>query len=509
MVEATRAVEPTGPFHTDAAVEERGKLRRQFRRLDIFFFLLCTLVGIDVYGTIASSGGEAVVWVAVLALLFFVPFALLVAELGSSFPQEGGQYVWVKLAFGQRTAAVNTVVYWLSNPIWLGGLLTIISLATFESFFTPLSSVGGYVFGALFVWAAIASTVLNLRVGKWVPIVGAFARVALMGLFSVSAVVYAAQNGLDLPPAGDFVPTWAGFVGIVPILFFAFIGFEIPNAAGDEMEDPVHDVPAAIARAVGGVLVMYIVPVLLIFIVLGGTPESGLDGFIGAARQVLTVYGGSVSPEGVVTLTGLGSVLAWFVGASIILILLSSGTVWMMGADRSQAVAGFDGSAPRAFGRISARFGTPVTVNLASGVIATLTMVLAFVVADGSNQRYFDVVLGVILLFTILSYLVIFPAAWRLRTVQPDTPRPFRVPGGTAGLRTCVLLTTGFTVFAALAALFPGLLSGGQLLDDTALPEGFSRWEYQLIICVPILFAVLLGLAFYRLGRRTREAVTT
>jgi hypothetical protein len=57
----------------------------------------------------------------VLGAFFFVPYALLTAELGSSFPAEGGAYVWVRLAFGQLAAAVTSVFYWLSNPIWLGG----------------------------------------------------------------------------------------------------------------------------------------------------------------------------------------------------------------------------------------------------------------------------------------------------------------------------------------------------------------------------------------------------
>ncbi len=493
------------PFGTAAATQERSKLRRQFRRRDIVLFLLCTLIGVDVYGTIAAGGAQAVVWMTVLAVFFFVPFGLLVAEVGSAFPHEGGQYVWVKLAFGKRVAAVNTVVYWLSNPLWLGGLLTILAIATFEIFVTTLSQPAKYIFAVLFIWAAIASTILSLRVGKWVPIVGAYARILLMGLFSVATVLYAAQNGFDLPSPAEFTPTWAGFIGILPILFFAFIGFEIPSAAGDEMNDPVRDVPVAIGRAAAGVLVLYAIPVLMIVGVLGGTPESGLDGFIGAVRRVMTAFGGDIAPDGTVTLSGMGTAMSWLSGALIIFVLLTSGTVWMMGADRSQAVAGFDGAAPRWLGHISDRFGTPVAVNLLSGVMATVTMVLAFWVTGGSSQKYFDAVLGVVLLFTILSYLVIFPAVLRLRTTEPDTPRPFMVPGGRWGILMCTTLTTGFTIFAAVVSLFPGLLSGGHLLDDSAVPEGFTRVEYQLVIGVPIILALLTGLAFYAVGQRYRE----
>ena len=56
-----------------AAQTERQKLRKHFGRFDILFFLLCTIVGVDTIGTVASSGAEAFTWLIVLAVVFFVP----------------------------------------------------------------------------------------------------------------------------------------------------------------------------------------------------------------------------------------------------------------------------------------------------------------------------------------------------------------------------------------------------------------------------------------------------
>ncbi len=85
---------------TAAAAAESAKLQRHFGRFDILFFLICTIVGVDTIASVASSGGEAFTWMLVLAVVFFVPQALLFAELGSAFPQEGGPYFWTRLAFG-------------------------------------------------------------------------------------------------------------------------------------------------------------------------------------------------------------------------------------------------------------------------------------------------------------------------------------------------------------------------------------------------------------------------
>src|SRR4029077_15794702 len=111
-------------FETTAtALREKSKLRRHFRRFDMFFYLICTVVTIDTIGAVASNGAQGFTWLIFLGVFFFLPYALSVADLGSAFPQEGGPYVWSRLAFGRPLAAINSVIYWISNPIWIGGVV--------------------------------------------------------------------------------------------------------------------------------------------------------------------------------------------------------------------------------------------------------------------------------------------------------------------------------------------------------------------------------------------------
>jgi amino acid transporter len=128
---------------TTDALQEKKKLRKHFARFDIVFFLICTLVGVDTLGAVASNGPQAFTWLIFMAILFFVPYALLTAELGTAFPEEGGPYIWTRLAFGRRVAAVNGLIYWVSNPIWVGGTLGITALAAIETFFNQGNSLPG------------------------------------------------------------------------------------------------------------------------------------------------------------------------------------------------------------------------------------------------------------------------------------------------------------------------------------------------------------------------------
>src|SRR5260370_19312754 len=115
---------------------ERQKLQRHFGRLDILFFLTCPIVGVDTIATVGQGGGEAFTWMMIFAVVFFVPQALLFAELGSAFPQEGGPYYWTRLAFGHLAGAVNNFLYWITNPVWIGGTLAISCTLPLQGFFT-------------------------------------------------------------------------------------------------------------------------------------------------------------------------------------------------------------------------------------------------------------------------------------------------------------------------------------------------------------------------------------
>ena len=75
-----------------------------------------------------------------LGLMYFIPYAFLTAELGAAFTEEGGPYIWTKLALGQFVSGVNAIIYWISNPIWLGGTLTITAVSVFNEFSSTTSA---------------------------------------------------------------------------------------------------------------------------------------------------------------------------------------------------------------------------------------------------------------------------------------------------------------------------------------------------------------------------------
>ncbi len=131
-------------------------------------------------------------------------------------------------------------------------------------------------------------------------------------------------------------------------------------------------------------------------------------------------------------------------------------------------------------------------------------MVLAFQISGGDAEKYFNAVLNVVLLFTTISYLAIFTALIKLRYSHGHVHRPYKVPFGMAGVWICGVLTTFWALFASLVGLFPGL-GDGALLNDDALPDGFSRGTFELVVFIPLIVTLGIGVLFYFMGKRTRE----
>ncbi|RKS68038.1 amino acid transporter [Motilibacter peucedani] len=495
------------PATADAAAE-KAKLQKHFGRADIFFFLVCTLVGVDGLGTLATQGGAGFTWLVVSVLLFAVPSAMLLAELGAGFTDEGGPYVWVRMAFGHLAGAVNNFFYWVTNPVWMGGTLVATALSGLVVFFNgeaDYSTTTTVLLGIPFIWLGVLFAVLSFRVGKWVATIGAIARFLLLGFFSITVVGYGVRHGFHGIRAGGFKPDFSSFVALVPLILFSLVGFELPSAAGEEMQDAKRDVPAGIAKSVIATGLLYGLPVLGILLVLPEDQATGLAGFPQALKQSLTIFGGSVSTgaDGAVTvsLSAGAEAIGWVMGLLIVVVAFTSGLTWIMGSDRTLAVSCYDGAGPRWFGAFSERFGTPVRVNILSGVVSTAVFVATLSITGGNAAKFFNVALGLAISTTLISYLGIFPAAWRLRGQRADDGG-YRAPW--IGVTTVVSMA--FIVFCTVELLFPGL-GDGWFAEDYRPEEWASdeRWSYLLTEAVPLAAFIAIAVGFWWAGARHRR----
>ena len=491
---------------TQATLEEKKKLKKEFKLFDMIFVTIAAIVGIDTLGAVSSNGAQALTWLLISAVTFLIPYGLLTSELGSTFTQEGGVYEWVKLAFGRIPASFAAMLYWISNPLWVGGTLAVSAIAAIKVFWFQNgnylffgsqsgNAVTEIIIALIFIWGVTWSAILSLRVGKWLSVFGSYAKFSLFAFFVVLALVYFGgghSTGAHIT-IGDIVPTGnLGFIfsAILPVLIFNWAGFELQNGAGEEMVNPQRDVPRSLIRAGIVVVIGYAIPITVILFTLSKNDLSSASGFLNSYKIVE-----SVLP------TQLATILGWIVALAFILSLASSGGTWIIGADRTYAIASLDRTAPMLLGRFSGRYGSPIAVNTMSGITASVAMIAAVIIntyfGSGSIAGLFGLVLGFVISTTTLSYLFIFPAYLALRIKYPHVHRPFVVPGGMAGAVIVTVLTFLYAAVASIFLLWP--------TDSAIANSGFSRTTYELANFIPLAIVALLTIVFYVWGHAEKR----
>jgi amino acid transporter len=491
------------PEQTTAfALEEKSKLIKSLRRFDMFFFTVCAFVGLDTLGTVASNGPQGFLWLVVLAVVFVAPYMLLMSEVGSAFTQEGGPYEWVKMAFGRLHGGIASILYWVTNPLWVGGSLAFIAHDAWSANVSQIGTAtfGDYAFKLIFIWISIGVAIISLRYGKWIPNAGAIVRGVVLGFFSITVIAYGIKHGFAGFQFHQVSPTRAVFFGLVPVLLFNYVGFELQNGAAEEMEDPQRDVPLSVLRSgITGVL-MYVIPIFCILLVLPASKVTSIGGFIDAVTLTFHgVYGGAAHT------------LLIVMTLCFILALVTSGAVWMIGSDRIQAVASYDGAFFPYFGVFNRKLGTPVRVNVMSGIAASIFCVAGItLLRHASTANAFNVVLDIAISTTLISYLWIFPAVLKLRYSHPSVYRPYVHPWGMSGIWVSTILTVGWIALGSWVAVFPDTLErlfgvGYGFKGDW----GVSQGAFEALTLGTLAIIVVIGLVGYAAGSGVRAHVAT
>jgi amino acid transporter len=359
--------------------------------------------------------GAAIVVLLVTPLVWSVPTALMVGELASALPEEGGYYAWVRRAMGP---------FWGYQEAWLSLAASIFDMAIYPTLFVLYASrlpllapllagswgpVPAHVaVGALVIAAGAA---YNLA-GAWAVGEGSAAMTALLLAPFVALVAIAffghAPDPVGLPAPGAAATAdhaaavdWAG--GML-VAMWNYMGWDNSSTVAGEVDRPQRTYPLAVLGAVGLVALTYVVPVAAMRA--AGVDASNWE--TGAWADIAYAFGGPLLGTAVV----FGGMLSAF-GMFNALCLSYS---------RLPAVLAEDGYLPRIFARRFRRGGAPWVSVLACAAAWTLSLGLSF-------ERL--VSLDILVYGT--SLVLEFVALVVLRVREPQLRRPFRVPGGVVG----------------------------------------------------------------------------
>jgi APA family basic amino acid/polyamine antiporter len=342
--------------------------------------------------------------------------ALCYAELGSAIPVVGGEYAYLRAAYGPSTAfmsAVASLTAGFSAPI----ASALKALARYLGYFVPALASDSHVLGRLTcgdlfavaaVWLLIAFHARRTSLG--IAFTSLFTVIKVAGILILVLAAIAVGHG-DATQIVEPSHTLANKNGgalmsalATSLIFvmFCYSGWNAASYLTAEMHDPRRQLPRALLLGTGAVMAMYLALNAVYFY------GAGVDGLAGKVEVGVIASGRLFGPVGAALTTGVLAVS-----------LLASASAMTAVGPRVYYAAGQDNPALRFLGSIHATTGTPLASLVLQGAVTTLFIVLGTV---DQIQQYAGLTLA---LFATLAVAAVFV----LRVRRPELARPFRVPG--------------------------------------------------------------------------------
>ena len=400
--------------------------------------------------------GMALVILLLVPLVYSIPEVLIVGELASMLPLEGGYYRWVQRAFGQ---------FWAYQNGWLTWMYSLVDMAIYPVLFNQylayfVPSLGKYErwgIALLIIWGA---TAINLRGAFRVGRASIFAGFFVIVGFVVMAIG-ALPHVTHIPWQPFAAPERTGLKGLavgLSIALWNYIGWDNASTAQGEVQDASRAYPRALAFALPLVVASYFVPLLP---ALGATDwhRWGVGGWPSIAQSAVGSFGRPLAIW--IAIGGMVSAVALFNA-----LLLSYSRVPFAIAD--------DGYLPAALARTD-KNGTPRNAVLVSALIYS-----AFVLIN------FDTLVVADALLYSLALSLEFASLVQLRRREPTLRGAFRIPVG----------ANAVTALATLPMLVLVLLIYLSVRDG----------EYGLPALLGAGLAILLGPLTFALSARLTKA---
>lgn len=392
----------------------------------------------------AVHGVASVTFYALAAILFFIPIALVCAELATGWPDRGGVYLWVKEAFGPRTGQMANWLHWIESVVWLPSVLTFIATTAAYMVNPALAKDHYFVLSAILVvlWGGTFINFFGMKASSLVSNVG-------VGLGTIVPGIIMIALAAAWVLTGQSIATEVSMAAAIPklnignLVFFngvllGFAGMEVAAYHAREAIDPQRTYPKAILLSAIIILGISVLGSLAIALVVPRAEISISSGVMQALANFFAAFGFDNMVPVIAFLMVLG-------GLALV-------NTWLIGPSKGLLVSREANILPKILCKEN-KFGVPTNILLLQGFVATFISVL-FSIFDNVDYVYW-VINTMASQLIALMYIMIFLAAFLLRYRQPHVKRTFRVPGGNFGMAVICCMGIAACVGSLILGFFP------------------------------------------------------
>lgn len=451
------------------------------RVLSVFSLVMINVIAVDSIRNLpfsAEYGFSILFYYVIAAITFFIPIALVAAELATGWPKNGGMYVWVREAFGKKWGFVAIWLQWIYNVVWYPSILAfLVSTATYlinphldENRFFMLTIV------MLTFWGATLLNCFGMQLSSWISTIGAIIGTLLpMALMILLGAVWLWQGHPSqiqfnwhsaLPNLGS-INNLAFLIAVL----FGLLGMEMSAAHAEEVKNPQHDYPRALRWSTLLILGSLMLSSLAIAVVIPRAQISLVSGVIDAFSLFFNVF----------HLHFMIPIIA----ICIIIGGMSGVSAWIIGPTKGLLEAARDDSLP-AWMQKTNKHGAPVSILIFQGILFTI-LCSAFLLFPTINGSYwfFSALTAQL---AMIVYLFMFAAAIRLRYTQPDKLRAYKIPFGNIGM----WLTAGIGFLTCIGAIAIGFI------PPTGIVLG-NLTRYECLLSSGIFLSIITPLVLHRI----------
>lgn len=344
---------------------------------------------------VPSYAGIVAVWVIGGVLSFFG--ALAYAELGAMLPATGGQYVYLREAYGPLCAFVCGWTFMLAvlsgGSAWLA-----VTFSIYAGYFLRLTPAGAKTIAVALIAVLSAVNYVGVKEGAWVQRTFTCLKVAALVIL-IGAAFFSGHSAA----VGQSPPSSAGlahFGVAMAACLMAYNGWSYVSFVAGEVRDPQRNLLRSLVIGMAAVAVLYVLANLAYLKVMT-IPEIAATERVGADVAART----------------MGSIGGAFVSLAVLLSIIGAINGCIMTGARIPFAQARDGLFFARFGKAHPRFQTPGFAIVCAGIWT------AILVVSGSYETLYSYSILAAWIFYTMSVASVMV----LRRKLPDAPRPYRM----------------------------------------------------------------------------------
>lgn len=424
----------------------------------------------------AEYGLSSIFYYLFAAAFFLIPVSLVAAELATGWPEKGGVFRWVGEAFGPRLAFVAMFMLWIEVIVWFPtgltfGAVSLAFIGPHQRWDEALSSNNMFVLAVVLAiyWLATFIAFRGVdafaKVSKWGGIIGTIVPAAILIVLGFAYLMKGGKPQIDLAWK-NVLPDFTKFDNVVlaASIFLFYAGMEMNAIHVKDVQNPTRNYPIAVGIAALGTVAIFVLGTLAIAFVI---PKADIN----LTQSLLVAY------DDMFRWAGVGW-LAPVMAIALAIGVLAGIVTWVVGPATGLLSVAKAGYLPRWWQSTNQR-GMPTHILLVQAILVTVLSVM-FVVLP-SVQAAYQILSQLTAILYLVMYLLMFAAGIYLRYSQPNRPRPYRIPGGDAGM--WIVGGAGFA--GSLLAFILSFVPPGQI--SVGSPETFVA----LLIGLTVVFVAM------------------